>query len=184
MSLEPVVPNADYVNRLLATLPESERSPLRLGMTLIRLSRISESLLERSAIDFGLNSSEATTLSALLLSGPPHQMLPSEITRRVAHTSAGVTGILRRLETKQLVSRRADPSDGRRVFATLTPQGEQLIREFLRHRATMFAGYFGDIDPDDLIAMIDSIGTLLARLERAAGYSPAFNQADIASPIE
>jgi len=167
-------PNSTYIESLLASLPEHEQAPLRLGMTLTRLSRVSEALHEQSAGEFGLNGSEATTLVALLASGPEHRMLPSEIRTRVAHTSAGVTGILRRLETKGLVSRAADPSDGRRVPISLTPEGERLVRAFLEARATAFASLFREHSSAELAAMIDTTGALVAKLERAAGYSPAF----------
>ncbi len=168
-------PNSTYIESLLASLPEQEQAPLRLGMTLTRLSRISEALHEQSAGEFGINGSEATTLVALLASGPEHRMLPSEIRTRVAHTSAGVTGIVRRLETKGLVSRAADPSDGRRVPISLTPEGERLVRAFLEARATAFATLFREHSSEELATMIDTTGALVAKLERAAGYSPAFS---------
>jgi len=37
-----------------------------------------------------------------------------------------VTGILQRLESRQLVRRRADPADGRRLQLQLTPKGRRL----------------------------------------------------------
>ena len=168
-------PNSTYIESLLASLPEQEQAPLRLGMTLTRLSRISEALHEQSAGEFGLNGSEATTLVALLASGPEHRMLPSELRARVAHTSAGVTGILRRLETKGLVSRAADPTDGRRLPISLTPEGEQLVRTFLEARAGAFAALFSEHSSDELASMIDTMARMVAKLERAAGFIPAFS---------
>lgn len=167
-------PNSAHIEQLLAELPEHEQAPLWLGMTLTRLSRVNELLHDRAAAEFGLNGSEVTTLVALLASGPEHRMLPTEIRTRVAHTSAGVTGILRRLETKGLVSRASDPADGRRVQITLTPHGEQLVLAFLAQRATAFATLFGDQPTEELAAMIATASALVAKLERAAGYSPAF----------
>ena len=167
-------PNSDHLETVLAMIPEHERSSLRLGMELVRLGRISEVLLEQAAEEFGLNSSEATTLSALLFSGPLQEMLPSEIQRRVAHTSAGVTGILRRLETKQLIERRPHPSDGRCLLVRLTPAGARLIRAFLQRRATAYAAHFAEMNAEVVAELIDSIGAVLANLERAAGFSAAF----------
>lgn len=175
--------NSDYLEEVVATVPERERDPLRLGMQLIRLGRLSEVLFQQSAAGFGLNAAEATTLSVLLLSGPPHEMLPSEIQRRVVHTSAGITGILRRLEARQLVNRRPDQSDGRCIVVALTPDGYQLVRLLLRHRATLFAGYFADIDSEDLPGLIEAIGLVLTRLERAAGYSPAFRKVRLTKQV-
>jgi len=176
MTPEPApAPNSTYIESLLASLPEPEQAPLRLGMTLTRLSRISEALHDQSAGEFGLNGSEATTLVALLASGPEQRMLPSEIRTRVAHTSAGVTGILRRLETKGLVTRTADPSDGRRVPISLTHEGERLVRAFLESRATAFAAVFSDFSPEEVATMIDTTSALVVKLERVAGYSPAFS---------
>ena len=47
-------------------------------------------------------------------------------------------------------------------------------------RGPALAGYFADIDAGQLPTMIDAIGIVLAELERASGFSPAFTRDQIA----
>jgi len=45
------------------------------------------------------------------------------------------------------------------------------------------AGYFVDIEAEQLAAMIDAIGMVLARPERAADEGPAFSGGEIAQEV-
>lgn len=51
---------------------------------------------------------------------------PSELARRVAMTTAGMTNLLDRLEASQYLRRVPHPHDGRRVLVSLTKQGLRL----------------------------------------------------------
>ena len=171
----------DELDGLLGGLSAREGCLLTLGMGLTRLGRINELLFERSAGECGLNGSEATTLVALSMSGPPHRMLPSEIRRQIAHTSAGVSGILRRLEAEGLVERQPDPSDGRRVFVTITPAGDEIVRRFVRQHAVLLGTCLADVDDAGLVGHTDALDALLAPLERHAGFAPALRRARAAA---
>lgn len=53
-------------------------------------------------------------------------MMPSELAMRVSLSQATVTGIIDRLSSRKLVSRRRNPSDKRRVTIRITEAGHDL----------------------------------------------------------
>ncbi len=63
-------------------------------------------------------------------------------------TAATLTGVMKTLETRQLMKRRSDTSDGRRVVAALTPKGRKVVDEvmpaFNRHEALVTQGLTAD----------------------------------------
>jgi MarR family transcriptional regulator, organic hydroperoxide resistance regulator len=88
------------------------------------------------AIDHGLQSQSKRMATTLGVTGP--QRLAIRIVGRFPGISAGqlahilqlhpstLTGILRRLERRGLVTRRSDPQDGRRALLSLSPPGRRL----------------------------------------------------------
>lgn len=90
------------------------------------------------ALDHGLQSTSKRMEATLGVTGP--QRLVIRIVGQLPGTSAGhvssilhihpstLTGILKRLEVRGALVRKADPSDGRRVKLYLTPRGQLLNR--------------------------------------------------------
>lgn len=88
------------------------------------------------AIDHGLQSTSKRMELTLGITGP--QRLVIRLLGRFPGVTAGqlaevlrvhpstVTGILKRLQRRGLISRRLDPADARRVFLGLTPAGRKL----------------------------------------------------------
>ena len=70
------------------------------------------------------------------------------------------TGVLRTLDARGWISRRADPDDGRSVLVSLTPAGRKTIeRLFPRFNAeeTAIAGALGDRDQDRLASLLRAL---------------------------
>ncbi len=78
---------------------------------------------------YGLNRGEVGVLYALRGAGPPHQLSPTQLSKVLMLTSAGVTGRLDGLERRGLLIRRPDPDDRRGVMVELTAQGSQLAEQ-------------------------------------------------------
>lgn len=88
------------------------------------------------AVDHGLQSASKRMEATFAITGP--QRLVVRIVGRFPGISAGaladvlhvhpstLTGILRRLEQRGVLSRRGDPSDGRRALFGLTNRGKKL----------------------------------------------------------
>ena len=99
------------------------------------------------AVDHGLQSTSKMMARSLGVTGP--QRLVVRIVARVPGISAGeladvlhidpstLTGILKRLTARGALSRRADPTDRRRITLALTPAGRKLDR---RTAGTVEAG--------------------------------------------
>ena len=70
------------------------------------------------------------------------------------------TGVLRTLDARGWIARRADPDDGRSVLVSLTPAGRRTIEQlFPRFNAeeTAIAGALGERDQDRLAALLRSL---------------------------
>jgi DNA-binding MarR family transcriptional regulator len=76
----------------------------------------------------GLGLSEYRALA--VLAQAPNQALPlHELGVRIGLQRSSVTRLLERLEAKALMHRQRFPDHGRSVYAVLTPDGENLLRE-------------------------------------------------------
>ncbi len=100
--------------------PGADPSVLLIALWLNRLGRRFEVQLDALVRAEGLIPSEFRVLGTLLLNGEPHELSPTRLNEIVVLTSGGMTKAIRRLESLQLVERRADPSDGRGVLVRLT----------------------------------------------------------------
>ncbi|WP_432974673.1 MarR family transcriptional regulator [Dactylosporangium sp. CA-233914] len=109
--------------------PDLDLAPAHAMARMRRLMSLLEPLLEAPLARFGLNHSAFDTLSALRRNGPPYHMTASELATQCLRTQATLTTRIARLERDGLVTRSADPDDGRAVIISLTDRGLQLIDE-------------------------------------------------------
>jgi DNA-binding MarR family transcriptional regulator len=97
------------------------------------LQRISRVYLLQSASfaavfdRFGITFGEFEVLAALLRSGPPHQMSPSDLVGAVVLSSGAMTNRIDRVEALGLVERLPDPTDRRGTLVALTGEGERTV---------------------------------------------------------
>ncbi len=79
-----------------------------------------------------LSVSQLSLLGALLLEGG--RARPSVLAARERVSAPSITRALKCLEERDLVTRAADPDDGRQVVVTLSDQGQQVIAEERRRQ--------------------------------------------------
>jgi len=79
--------------------------------------------LQRFLAQFDLTTIEFVTLRVLRREPAPHVMRPSALHETLVLSAGGMTKILKQLEAKGLVSRRADAADKRSTLVELTPRG-------------------------------------------------------------
>jgi DNA-binding MarR family transcriptional regulator len=72
-----------------------------------------------------LNFSTLSVLHTLSRKGP---LRLTELTATEQLKQPAITSLVAKLEHEGLVSRRPDPSDGRAVLLSLTPEGEEIVR--------------------------------------------------------
>lgn len=95
--------------------------------------------------------------------GNTNGMSMGEIGEKTLITKGTLTGVVDRLEKKQLVSREAVPGDRRSVLVRLTAAGEDIFEQvFPAHIADM-ESHFQQFDPSEL----DLLKILLQRLSKA-----------------
>jgi DNA-binding MarR family transcriptional regulator len=111
------------------------------GMAIIgRARRITLALrggIEEIFAKHGLDAGGFDVVAALLRSGPPHRLRPTELFRGLMVSSGGLTDRLARLETAGLVHRICDDNDRRSLLVELTAKGrryaETAFREDMAH---------------------------------------------------
>ncbi|MHA7176618.1 MarR family winged helix-turn-helix transcriptional regulator [Arthrobacter sp. Sr24] len=135
---------ANHLDRILAQWrtekPDLDVSPMAV---IGRLSRAASAVDTRLAATFaqhGIDSSTFDALATLLRSGEPYSLTPAALARDAMISSSAVAQRLNKLETRGLVSRSANPDDGRGTLVSLTPAGKKLIEATLpNHLATEHA---------------------------------------------
>jgi len=83
--------------------------------------------LQRFLAQFDLTTIEFVTLRVLRREPPPHVMTPSALHETLVLSPGGMTKILKQLQAKRLVSRRANTADKRSSLVELTPHGRAAI---------------------------------------------------------
>lgn len=131
----------DSINRIIeqwrAEKPGLDVSPMAV---IGRLSRTALAVELRLAATFqrhGLDSSTFDVLATLLRSGAPYRITPAELARDAMISTSAVAQRLNKLEDRGLISREANPSDGRSTVVALTMVGRFLAEVALPdHLAT------------------------------------------------
>lgn len=107
--------------------PELDPSAMGVVGRVSRLSRYLEQHLQTNFSKFGLNRGEFDVLAALLRSGKPYQLTPTNLLQAMMLSSGAMTNRLDRLETAGLIERISHPTDRRGVFVMLTASGLEKI---------------------------------------------------------
>jgi len=131
------------------------------------------------AVDHGLHSTSKRMIRSIGISGP--QRLVIRIVGRAPDISAGalakvlhihpstLTGVLRRLESRELIRRTADPLDGRRALIRLTPRGEELDNHESGSVEESIAGVLDHQPPESIV---EAVKVLLAIAEELGVEEP------------
>jgi DNA-binding MarR family transcriptional regulator len=123
-----------------------------LGLTLLRFGR---SLRQRSDVE--LSPSLVSALVAVNRHGP---ITPSELAEHERVKRPTATRFIACLEHGGLVSRTADPDDGRSYRVAVTPPGVELLVSARRRQDAYLAERLGMLDPDDLDTLERATGIL------------------------
>jgi len=70
-------------------------------------------------------------LAALRRAGSPYRLPPSQLSKSLMLSGAGMTNRLDRLETLRLIVRQPEPNDRRSVRIQLTAKGLQLVEKII-----------------------------------------------------
>jgi len=70
-----------------------------------------------------LTRAEFDVLATLRRQAPPYQLSPTELCKAMLFSSGGLTKVLYRLQSANLVLRPSNPDDGRSLLVQLSPEG-------------------------------------------------------------
>lgn len=137
--------------------PEASQVIERIGRIAVHMSRWQDDLFGR----YGLNRGEVGVLYTLRGVGPPHQLSPTQLSKILMLTSAGVTNRLDRLERRGLVARAPDPGDRRGVVVELTEAGARLAEQAVGAAAATQGSLLVGLTPQE----VKTLGRLLRKLQ-------------------
>ena len=132
-------------------------------LVLWKAARAVEAYAEHSIAELEMCGSDFAVLEALLHKGP----LPvNELGKKVLLTSGSITVAVDRLESKDLVERRASGTDRRAKIVHLTRAGKELI-------ARLYADHAADMEQLASASLTKAERETLIRLLKKIGYEAA-----------
>ncbi|MFB7473081.1 MarR family winged helix-turn-helix transcriptional regulator [Kitasatospora sp. NPDC056184] len=114
--------------------------------------------------DSGLSHTQYEIL-VHLSAAPAGSLRMTELADRLVTSKSGLTYQVTQLEKMGLVSRRSCPSDVRGVFAELTDQGDEMLREAAPGHVALVRELLIDVlTREQLTVLADGLGQVSARL--------------------
>ena len=106
--------------------PDLDFASMSLSLKLNSIVRAVSDEIASQLEGIGVNLGEFDVLATLRRHGRGAKLTPKEISAATFVTPSGLTNRLARLEKMGLISRQADPSDGRGALIKITPPGKRV----------------------------------------------------------
>jgi len=165
--------DTDHVDRIVSEWADEYPSLDTEAMAVIgRILRIARYLERDVAIElghFGLSISEFNALSALRRQGHPYALSPTELSHGLLLSSGGLSKLIERLESRGLVARTRDETDGRGVVVALTDQGHALQQAAIEAHVVNEDQLLSPLDSDVRGELTEILRTLLVAFEGNVG---------------
>lgn len=113
--------------------------------------------LRRSTAVPGYSTTARQTLARLAADGPARI---SDLARLEGVTQPGMTGLVNRLETEDLVRRRPDPSDARAALVEVTDNGRTFVAARRAERVQVLSERLDRLDEVDRAAILTALPAL------------------------
>jgi MarR family transcriptional repressor of emrRAB len=147
------------LKRVATRFPDLPVPEFLLSRLIVFLGRDLAAIHDQLLHPRGLSESDFRVLMALF-SQDDGSAFPSELCARMAQSPANITRISDALVERGLITRSSSEQDRRRMILRITPQGEQLLHEFLPSMFAVVRKCFADLSD----AEIKSITGLLKRV--------------------
>ncbi|MBB3456772.1 DNA-binding MarR family transcriptional regulator [Rhizobium sp. BK313] len=167
----------DRIDKILAQW-NRERPDLNVGpMGLIgRIRNLAHHLgreMDRTFAQFGLNGATFDVLATLRRSGAPYALSPSDLMAAMMVASGTMTNRIDQLEKADLVTRSANPEDGRSFLVSLTEKGFALIDAAVAAHVETQARLVSGLSEEEKATLNALLGKYLAGFEIPATEKPA-----------
>jgi DNA-binding MarR family transcriptional regulator len=146
--------------------PRFDTGPMALFGALARAFLLTSPAIEKFLAKYGLARGMFDVLAALRRSGAPYRLPPSQLSKSLMLSGAGMTSRLDRLENLKLVARQPEPNDRRSVRIQLTPKGLQLVEKIIPQLVETERGIiadFGDANTKKLTQLLLALNETLSR---------------------
>ena len=155
-----------------AEAPELDTRPVAVVARVGRLARYFDQGLDRLFAEYGLRRESWDVLASLRRTGAPYRLSPTQLYLGLMRTSGAMTNRLHRLERTGLITRVADPADGRGMLVELTPQGKRLVDEVAPAHLANERAMLAALTAEEQRTLAALLAKLLAGLEAQEGQPP------------
>lgn len=145
--------------------PDDDLFGLGVAHRLIWSGRLTEELLERTAIASGLRRRGDYEVLALLRRVEPALLTPLQVAQQLLTSQSGMTGKLDRLERQGLIERTPDPDDRRALRLGITDFGRALIDEAFATSLSVYQSMLDGFTPTEVKNLEALLEKLLTRLD-------------------
>ncbi|MFI5616247.1 MarR family winged helix-turn-helix transcriptional regulator [Streptomyces sp. NPDC051567] len=132
---------------------------------LSRLHRRMNVAYGRQTAALGISNAEWEVLKALVFSGAPYRMGPSELAKQLGLTPAAMTHRIDRMTSEGLVTRERDESNRVRVIVELTDEGRSKWLDAMRAATVFEEDLLQDLSTAERGVLGDMLTRLLDRVE-------------------
>ncbi|MEW9528406.1 MarR family winged helix-turn-helix transcriptional regulator [Microbispora sp. NPDC049125] len=158
----------DAVDRIVDQWRE-QRPDLDLSAmaTFARLSQVAAqvtAIVAEVLARHGLRGGEFDVLAALRRSGPPHILIPSELSAVLMMSRAGMTNRIDRLEAAGLVERHLDPADRRSFQISMTEHGRNVVDAAVTEYAPKLSHILSGLSDEDRQSLDRALRALLGAI--------------------
>jgi DNA-binding MarR family transcriptional regulator len=158
--------------------PDLDPTPMGMFGALARVYFLTTPHIDRLLAAYGLGRGMFDVLATLRRAGPPYRLAPTQLSRYLMLSGAGMTNRLDRLEDLRLIIRAPDSNDRRSLHVELTTAGlrliDKILPDFLETQRRILAGLPAKTVTtltallEEVIAHFTARGVAESKVDRAA----------------
>jgi DNA-binding MarR family transcriptional regulator len=145
--------------------PDLNFASMSLSLKLNSIVRAVSDEIAQQIDDLGINLGEFDVLATLRRHGRGAKLTPKEISAATFVTPSGLTNRLSRLEKMGLISRQADPNDGRGALIKITPAGKRVADRGIEIVVAIEDRYMNDLSTQMKKGLDQSMTRLIKTLD-------------------
>ena len=143
----------------IAEAPGDHKAELRLWLRLLATNTLIETeIRQRLRERFDVTLPRFDLMAQL--ERKPHGMTLGELSQRMMVTNGNVTGLVDRLLTEEVISRKQHKSDRRSHIVSLTEKGRRHFAKMAKEHEDWIAGMFGELSQGEFAALTKLLGKL------------------------
>ena len=150
----------------VAERPDDHKTELRLWLRLLTCTTLIENEVRRRLRDqFDITLPRFDLLAQL--DRTPGGMTLGELSQRMMVSNGNITGLVDRLLTQGLISRRPAPNDRRVQIVSLTAEGRRFFRAMARENADWIKQIFAGLSSGDIADLMHALAKTKASARKA-----------------